>query len=106
MTDIYRTYRHTVVTCIIADLKTGRVKEIDYELHKIYKDPKTMQTKLENALFNDNKMIKLLGIKSTRIKTITYYMKPETFKANADYYTVIDGDNKENNNKKKRRNKK
>lgn len=103
MTDIYRTYRHTIVTCSIADLKTGRIKDIDYELHSTYKDQKTMITKLSNLLEQENK--RFLGLKGTRIKVITYFMKPETFKEHADYYTVEENsvDNKETKTKAKKK---
>lgn len=91
MTDIFRTYKHTVVTCSVADLNTGRIKDIERRLSSVYKDQATMITKLTNILESENK--RFLALKDVKVITVTYYMKPETFKLYADYYTVSDGVN-------------
>ena len=88
MRNISRTYKHTRCICDIADLNTGKVKTISYDLKSTYNDKKTLQTKLYNQLNAENK--RLIQLKETRTVSITYFQKHETFKQHADYCTEND----------------
>ena len=103
MRDIYRTYYHTTVNCQVADLKTGRLKDIDYEMKSKYTDQKILEYKLAEKLKEDEK--RLIKIYNFAIFSVTYYQKESTFKEHADYRHICRvnvADNKETKNKNKK----
>lgn len=86
MRDIMRSYIHTVINCDIADLNTGKIKNIDYTLNTHYTSEKHMITKLTAQLESENK--RLITLKNYHEVKTSYYMKESTFIKYHDYSTM------------------